>query len=471
MQRWLASGVLALATVAPAAAQVLYVPAVANVEGANQTRWRTDLQLMAAGDEPAAVTLELLESRRDNGSPAAVEVAVAAGESRRLTDLIASEFGVTGTGALRITATSGRILAASRTYNDDPAGTYGQTVPAAPEAAAIDFGDSATLIQLSRSPDPASGFRTNLGMLNLIGGNVTVTVELFRADGSALGTLSAELRPFEHRQLNDVFALAGAVDVGDGFAVVRTTTEEGRFLAYASVVDNGSGDAVFLLAGADDEPVPDGPRLVVFEALTRLGCPACVEAEAALGQLIPLYENDPVVIVQHDVDAPLAGRLDRWLAAYTSSGTIYLPLAMVDSGHDISNGPESYATVYAAMIDTALPRPASAAMAVQAAVDGPLLVLDVRLTNRSGTTLSAANGATLTALVYNQPIAAGAVPRVAAAAVAPITTLADGASADQRLEVPLVGLVLDRVRWVVIADYRPGGANGPFDTLQAMSGP
>jgi hypothetical protein len=448
------------------------VPAAANVEGANQTRWRTDLQLKAVGDEPATVTLELLESRRDNSSPAAVEVTVAAGESLRLPNLVDREFGVTGTGALRLTATSGRFLAASRTYNDDPAGTYGQTVPAVPEAAAIGLGESATLIQLSRSPDPASGYRTNLGLVNLTDGPVTAVVELYRADGGALGALTADLKPYEHRQLNDVFGLAGAVEVGDGFAVVRTTTQEGgRVLAYASVIDNGSGDAVFMLAGADDEPAPAGPRLVVLEAFTRTGCPACIEAEAALRQLKIGYADDPVVIVQHDVDSPLAGRLDRWLEAYTSAGTIYLPLVMVDSGHDISNGPEDYAAVYAVMIDDALPRPSSAGMTVETEIDGSLLALDVLFTNRSGTTLSATNGAALTALVYSEPTIPEAIPRVVAATVAPITTLADGDSADLRLEIALGALVPDRVRWIVIADYRPAGAHGPYDTLQAVAGP
>jgi hypothetical protein len=145
-------------------------------------------------------------------------------------------------------------------------------VPAVPDAEAVVHGRDATLILLSRSPDPASGYRTNLGLVNLAPAATRVEIELHTANGTLLDTLSRSLKPYEHRQLNDVFGSVGADDVPDGFAVVRTTSQQGRFLAYASVVDNGSGDAVFLLA--QDEPVgqlPAAPRLVVFESFLRPG--------------------------------------------------------------------------------------------------------------------------------------------------------------------------------------------------------
>jgi hypothetical protein len=39
-----------------------------------------------------------------------------------------------------------------------------------------------------------------------------------------------------------------STDVPDGFAVLRTTTPGGAFLAFASVVDNRSGDPIFIPA-------------------------------------------------------------------------------------------------------------------------------------------------------------------------------------------------------------------------------
>lgn len=37
-------------------------------------------------------------------------------------------------------------------------------------------------------------------------------------------------------------------DIPEGFAILWTTTPEGRFLAYASVIDNRSGDPVYIPA-------------------------------------------------------------------------------------------------------------------------------------------------------------------------------------------------------------------------------
>jgi hypothetical protein len=254
-----------------ASAQTLYVPASANVEGANQTRWRTDLQLKALGDEPATCTLELLKSRRDNSDPVAIEVTIGVGESLRLANVIESEFAFTGTAALRITPTEGAVAVTSRTFNDDPAGTYGQTVPAVAEGDGVGHGSQANLILLSRSPDPSTGFRSNIGVVNLEGTTIEIEIDLHRADGTAVDTIVLTLKPSEFRQINDVFEAAGATDIDDGYAVVRTASEGGRFIAYASVVDNASGDAVFILGAEEIVPPPSAGRLVVFESFMRPG--------------------------------------------------------------------------------------------------------------------------------------------------------------------------------------------------------
>lgn len=271
MHRWIVGIAITVMTTAVVTAQTLVVPAAANAEGANQTNWRTDLQLKAPESQSATFTLELLQTNKDNSAPSSVEGAVAAGQSLRFENILESEFGYTGTAALRITTTDGLILATSRTYNDDSGGTYGQTVPAVSADGGFGYGNDATLILLSRSPDPSAGFRTNIGLVNLVGAQTKIEIDLFAADGTGLGMVTRNLKPFEHKQVNDVFEAAGAQDVPDGFAVVRTISDSGRFLTYASVVDNGSGDAVFLLGETESTAVPALDRLVVFEAFLRAG--------------------------------------------------------------------------------------------------------------------------------------------------------------------------------------------------------
>ncbi len=271
MYRWIVGITLAAASTAVVSAQTLYIPASANAEGVNDTRWRTDLQVKAPEPRRRRSRSRSSRAARTTARPSPSKATVGAGESLRFGNILETEFGYTGTAALRLTATEGRILATSRTYNDDPGGTYGQTVPAVAAEDGFGYGSEATLILLSRSPDPAAGFRTNIGFVNLVGTQTRMEVDLFAADGTGLGTVTRTLKPYEHRQVNDVFHAVGADDVPDGYAVVRTTSEEGLFVAYASVVDNGSGDAVFLLGEAENTAVPSLDRLVVFESFLRPG--------------------------------------------------------------------------------------------------------------------------------------------------------------------------------------------------------
>jgi len=270
MHRWISTA-MAMALAAIASAQTVYVPAAANADGVNQTRWLSELAIKAEGDSGATFTIELLESAVDNSDPPSVDGSIGAGECLRLANVLESEFGFIGTGALRITATSGRIIANSRTFNDDPRGTYGQTVPAVGTDQAASFGGQAALIQLSRSADPSVGFRTNIGIVNVTDRSTTVKIGLFASDATALGTLTRNLKPYEHRQVNDVFGSLGADEMHDGYAIAWTTSEEGQFISYASVVDNQSGDAVFILGAVDDPVAREQERLVVFEAFLRPG--------------------------------------------------------------------------------------------------------------------------------------------------------------------------------------------------------
>ena len=63
-----------------------------------------------------------------------------------------------------------------------------------------------------------------------------------------LGIRDATLRPYEMDQYDKIFDDVGAGTVNNGYAVVRVTTEDGKVLAYASVVDNRSGDPVYVQA-------------------------------------------------------------------------------------------------------------------------------------------------------------------------------------------------------------------------------
>ncbi len=244
------------ASVQTAASSRILVPASAHASGAGGTNWRTDLEVHNPGATTVTFTVELLKRGESNGSPASQTFNLAPGRSVRYDDVLASMFGFTGAAALRITSAS-EVQVTSRTYNllgsgnslGLPAGsTFGQFVAGVPESAAIGSGEQGRLIQLSHSRSQTSGYRTNLGLVNAGSGSIHLEVALYRADGAALGTVPVDLPPGGYTQLDKVFERVTGSDVADGYAVVWTTTSGGRFLAYASVVDNRTGDPVFVPA-------------------------------------------------------------------------------------------------------------------------------------------------------------------------------------------------------------------------------
>ncbi len=138
-----------------------------------------------------------------------------------------------------------------------------------------------------RTPaDDAAGFRTNLVLVNAADRRIEVKIGLFSADGVSLGTIDRSLAPYEYRQLNKVFASVTGGDVDDGYAVVSTTTEGGRFFALASVVDNFTGDPVGMgapvILSAGSEAVLDDVE-GVFEVLGQTSLEDLVDHAQDLG--------------------------------------------------------------------------------------------------------------------------------------------------------------------------------------------
>lgn len=226
----------------------VFVPGTAHLKGAATTNWRTDLEVHNPGSTEVVFDMALLQRDRDNPAPVTVEQSLAPGSARRFFDVLDGVFAFTGAATLRLTPHSGTLAATSRTYNDQPGGSFGQFVPGMILTEALAHGELGYIGQLSRSADPAVGFRANLGLVNATEATVGVKVETFNADGVKLGARSYSLGPYKSIQLNDFLSGLTAAEVPLAYAVVRTTTVGGRFFAYASVVDNRSGDPVFIPA-------------------------------------------------------------------------------------------------------------------------------------------------------------------------------------------------------------------------------
>ncbi len=216
-----------------ASTEELVVPAVAHGAGAAGTFWTSDLVVANPGGAPAAYRLELLAGETLLSPVFTLEP----GSSRRHEDVVASVFVATGTAALRVVPTAGAVAAASRTSTPGDGGSYGQGVPAVVEDAPA---ERLVLAGLAES----AAFRTNLGLVNPGEQDLQATVELYRGDGSLVGTLERVVPAASLLVLPRAFAVAGDRDVASGYAVVATATPGARLLAWSSVVDTASGDPV-----------------------------------------------------------------------------------------------------------------------------------------------------------------------------------------------------------------------------------
>jgi len=219
----------------------LWITASAHADGVSQSVWRTDLWLTNQEESDLPVTIDLLKRNQDNSTPTSADVSVPAGETVMLGDILATVFNFPGTAALRISL-KGEMTVTSRTFNQTDDGTFGQFIPGVTKAAAISEGEIGVLIQLRESGQ----FRTNVGFVNLQGETLTVRAEYHAGDGTLLKTKEYVLQPFGYFQDGSAFPADSNVD--GGFAHLTTSTPEGSFLAYASVIDNKSDDPVFMPA-------------------------------------------------------------------------------------------------------------------------------------------------------------------------------------------------------------------------------
>ena len=92
--------------------------------------------------------------------------------------------------------------------------------------------------------------RTNIGLTNVADGSSGVRLRFFDGGGFELGTQDISLGPGEHRLLTRALRLVTADDLAGARVEIIPSDDESAVIAYASVVDNASGDPTFIEAAA-----------------------------------------------------------------------------------------------------------------------------------------------------------------------------------------------------------------------------
>lgn len=242
----------------------LAIPGVAHLAGASSSLWRSDVRIFnpnAVHDDGGVVMLTYYPGNVANPVPVQRTISVGANELVALDDVVSRTFGLDNASGALVIETDGQLLATSRTYNLSSTGTFGQDVPAVASSRTLRADATSVFSGLSDS-----GYRTNVGFFNVTATPIDLTMTLKRADGSVIATKPYHLDPNAMSQVN-LFSYMGASGAANASLSV-TGSGSGSYVAYASVIDNASGDPVFVPAalstaannnnGGGQPPVPGG---------------------------------------------------------------------------------------------------------------------------------------------------------------------------------------------------------------------
>ena len=193
----------------------------------------------------ATVNQAYLAKNQNNSYPLNASLALGMGEQVLIGDTFFNLLGLdSANGGILVKTSHPDVKVTSRTYNAaGQEGTYGQFIPAQREDSAVMLDTAGGLNQLQENDD----FRTNIGMVNLGTSPCSVSVQLVAPNGSFIGslrTLTAGGRRWI--QEDDIFTKAGAGNRDAAYARVEVATLTCQAWAYASVIDQATGDPTTL---------------------------------------------------------------------------------------------------------------------------------------------------------------------------------------------------------------------------------
>jgi subtilisin-like proprotein convertase family protein len=267
------------------------IPAVAHTAGAAGTFFVSDLALSNSGTA-SEVLLVLTPSGVDGTLRyRAMRVDLPSQASLLLRDVVRSLFDFEGTGTLAVIGGHDLHLT-SRTYNIGVAGTggtFGQTIPSVTAQRTADPGEVLHLTQVRATTD----YRTNIGAIESEGTATAIRITLRDHEGAIRATTERTVPPFSHLQ----FPLSSIADGGSlpVASVEIRNLSGGAIAAYASIVDNRSGDSVFV----QGETAPSQPRRLHVPVVARTAGAAGTDWKSDLWLHNPTDVPQSVVVRFH----------------------------------------------------------------------------------------------------------------------------------------------------------------------------
>ena len=226
------------------------IPAIGHLDGANGSKFRSDVYLY--NNAPTSKYVTLAMKMWDSSASSSVSIVLQPNEARVLTDVLFTFFGRSGIARLRVTAsgstTDTSIRVSSRTYTTDAnGGTYGFLLPPLNSFQTASAGDILEILGPALDP----GFRTNLGLVDMAAfesSPARARVEVISsAGGLTLDRFEVTLPSLGGMQLNDLFR-AHQLSHDGSPVLIRVTTINGMVGSYAATLDNGTNDSTYFAA-------------------------------------------------------------------------------------------------------------------------------------------------------------------------------------------------------------------------------
>ncbi len=225
------------------------IPVIGHVDGANNSKFRSDLYLFNPTATPSMVSLQI----NSNAGQSALNLTLLGFEARVIHDVLMTAFAQTGTARLRYQSfgtygSAATVRVTSRTYalNDD-GGTYGFLMPPLNSFQSAAAGDSLEILGTTTG----TSTRTNIGLVDLMASVSTrqphAAIAFYDKTGSKIDEMTVTIPSAGTMQLNDVYR-ARNIAASTGPVLIRVTSVDGLIGAYAAAVDNGTNDSAYLPA-------------------------------------------------------------------------------------------------------------------------------------------------------------------------------------------------------------------------------
>jgi subtilisin family serine protease len=247
----------------PAGASTRVLPVVGHVQGTKL--YLSDVRLYNPLAEEQELSLYYLAQGLGASRAVRSVRTVAPGRVLALDDIVGSEFGYADSiGQLTVLGPDTRFLATSRAYTAGEHGTFGIFVPGFASIDGIGPGQTASAAGLVRS----ARFHTNAGFTELSGVPVSVRFDVFRADGTLVATTTRGAAANANLLVTDIIGERGLGTMSNFRVDFTVVSAAGRVAPFATLIDNGTGDGVFVAAA---DPAPSAEDIVIPQASLATG--------------------------------------------------------------------------------------------------------------------------------------------------------------------------------------------------------